>query len=373
VKPDEPEPFGDVQVDKVSVAPGVTLEEVAEATGAKPERIAELNPHVIGSRMPPIEQSTLPRTSWTVYVPRGSGAKVSAALPQGSTPRKLHTHRTRWGETLPAVASAYGTSVGFLEQLNDLLAHESPRPGTTIFVPLGRSAKSSAEVAKDLGMVAVVPDHDFGFSDRRRVFYEPIFGDTIEDDARACGVLPSEIRRWNHLDRRAQLQEGMRLQLFLPAGAKPDGVVLYEAADVTALTVESQPFFDHFVGGSGRTRLEITAAEGDSWTSLSKRYGLSLGMLERINHKNRRTSLAVGDKVVVYAKVAAPADVPPAPELAPEDASPADTTDGGGAEQAPENKPGSSAPAAPVGVTEATAARGPDIAGAAASASSTPG
>jgi membrane-bound lytic murein transglycosylase D len=121
------------------------------------------------------------------------------------------------------------------------------------------------------------------------------------------------MRRWNHLDRRAQLQEGMRLQLFLPAGENPGGVVLYEAADVTALTVESQPFFDHFVGGSGRTRLEITAAEGDSWTSLSKRYGLSLGMLERINHKNRRTSLAVGDKVVVYAKVAAPANVPPSP------------------------------------------------------------
>ena len=353
VKPDEPEPFGDVKVDKVSVAPGVTLDDVAEATGAKTEVIAELNPHVIGSRMPPIEQATLPRTSWTVYVPRGSGAKASESLPQGSKPRKLATHRTRWGESLAAVASTYGTSVGFLEQLNDLVAHESPRPGTTLFVPPGRTLKSSAAVAKDLGLFAVVPDQDFSFADRRRVFYEPVFGDTIEDVARACGVLPSELRRWNHLDRRANLQEGMRLQIYLPADAKPTDVILYEDADMAIMTAESEPFFDHFVGNSGRKRLEITAKEGDTWTGLGKRYGLSLGMLERINHKSRRSGLKVGDKVVVYAKAAL------LEQLAPEEQPPEEASGAGPEQGAPDGKPGSSAPARDDGPTRNTAERGP--------------
>ena len=44
------EPFGDTAVDKVAVAPGVTIEDVATATGSKAETIAALNPQLIGAR-----------------------------------------------------------------------------------------------------------------------------------------------------------------------------------------------------------------------------------------------------------------------------------------------------------------------------------
>jgi membrane-bound lytic murein transglycosylase D len=336
---DAPEPFGDVGVDPVSVAPGVTLDDVATAIGAKPESVAKLNPHVIGSRLPPLQQSTLPRTAWTVYVPKGSGAKAGEALPSNAPQAKLGTHQVRWGETLSSVAAAFGTSAGYLESLNDLYAAESPRPGTVIFVPPGRKPKAASDVAKKLSIMAVVPDQEFTYGDRRRVIYEAVYGDTIEDVARVCGVTASEVRRWNHLEARARLQDGMHLQLFIDRQAQPSDVVLFEEADVSVVTVGSEPFFDHFVGQSGRERVVVIAAEGDTWKKIGARYGLSLRELERINNKSRHSEIVAGQEVVVYVKRAAPApEAAPQPQPAP----PAETADA-----ATEPAEGETEPAAP--------------------------
>jgi membrane-bound lytic murein transglycosylase D len=315
VKLDAALPFGDVKADKVSVAPGVTLDEVATATGVERAVVATLNPQVIGSRLPPIEQSTLPRKSWTVYVPEGKGQSVSKDLPRVAGQRKLGTHRVRWGETLAHIALAYDSALTTLERLNDLEPSESPRPGTTVFVPSGRNAKTLTELAKGGAFApAVVPRQDFRYRDRRRVFYEAVFGDTVEDVARHCSVSPREVRRWNHLDARAALQEGMRLQLFIPKHARPQDVLLLEEEHVRVVRVESPQFFDHVLGADGRERIQVTVRDGDTWKSLSERYGLSQGMLERINHKSRRSKLEPGEKLIVYARRAgSPAPGPSAP------------------------------------------------------------
>lgn len=302
VAKDPPARFGDNDVDAVAVAPGVTLDEVAESIKVDPKKIAALNPHVIGSRFPPLQQSTLPRQAWTVYVPRGQGKKAAKELPGKTSAMKLSTHQVRWGETLPTLAASFGTSTGWLEALNDLHPRESPRPGTVVFVPKGRKAKSVADVAKKLSVVATVPKQRFTFKNRRRVFYEPVFGDTVEDVARVTGVTATEVRRWNHLGARARLQEGMRLQLFLPKDAKPTNVVLFEDDQVTVMMEGSASFYDHHLGRRGQKRIVITAKAGDTWKSLARRYGVKARNLERVNRRSRRSKLKVGDKVVVYVK-----------------------------------------------------------------------
>jgi membrane-bound lytic murein transglycosylase D len=302
VKRDSPSPFGDNKSDAVAVAPGVTLEDVADAVGGEPKKIAALNPHVIGSRFPPLQQSTLPRTSWTVYVPRGKGKKAAEELPKTARALNLGTHRVRWGETLSTMATAFGTSLGWLQALNDLHARESPRPGTVVFVPGGRTAKSAAEIAKKSSIVATVPRQSFSYKDRRRVFYEPVFGDSIEDVARVTGVSATEVRRWNQLGPRARLQEGMRLQLFLPKDAHPKDVLLFEDGQVEVLEVMSQAFFDHHLKPRGKKRIIHVAKAGDTLRKIAKRYGVKAWNLERINRRNRRSKLKAGDKVIVYVK-----------------------------------------------------------------------
>lgn len=311
VKLDEPAPFA-----PIAVGPGTTLKAIAEAAGAKPELIAELNPHLRGTRTPPLELSTESRTSWTVYVPRDKAARVKRNLEQGQeSARSWMTHRVRWGESIEHLAQLYGTSVGTIERLNDLPSGVSPRPTTVVFVPRkSRSTGHGQQAGERASLVAVVPDHDFQQGEHRRVFFRVIQGDTIHDVARECGVSPDQIVRWNHLDPRAALQDGMMLQLYLPDGKRPQDVVLFEQTDLDVLTVATERFFTHFEGKKGRQRLEVTIRKGDTWKKLSKRYGLSLGMLERINHRSRRSSLQPGETVIVYAPIPNPAAAARQPE-----------------------------------------------------------
>jgi membrane-bound lytic murein transglycosylase D len=161
------------------------------------------------------------------------------------------------------------------------------------------------------------------------VFYDVIFGDTVEDIARVTGAKVGDIRRWNHIAGRAKLQDGMRLQLFLPKAHHPPNVFVIEAPQLV-MTVESQEFHSHFVGQTGRARIEVTCRAGETWKSLSQRYDVSLGTLERINHKSRRSKLNEGDKVIVYARqrpavapagdpAATPAEIPAALDAPRED------------------------------------------------------
>jgi peptidoglycan lytic transglycosylase D len=299
---DAPQAFGDDGVDAVSVAPGVTLDDLADASGVDAAKIAALNPQLIRNRLPPTEHATLKQKSWTIYVPKGKGAKTAEEIPATGRTRKVATHTVRWGEPLEVLAAAFGTSKGYLQELNDLYPHESPRPGTVVLVPAGRTAKGATDVAGVTKPVAVVPQQPFGYAQRRRVFIEPVFGDTVEDIARVAEVTPVEIRRWNHLSSRAKLQERMLLQLFVAEDHHPTTALFYERENVELVTVESQRFFDHVVGSNGRARVEIVCAQGDTWRKLSKRFGISLGSLERINHRSRSSSLKAGDTVVVYAK-----------------------------------------------------------------------
>ncbi|MBW2523439.1 MAG: transglycosylase SLT domain-containing protein [Deltaproteobacteria bacterium] len=328
VKRDEPVPLA-----PVAVGPGTTLEAIAEAAGEKPEVIADLNPHLRGSRTPPLELSTAERKAWTVYVPADKADRVTRTLEQRhENARRWTTHRVRWGESVEQIARLYGTRVATIERINDLTQGQSPRPETVIFVPRRTGAPRPADGAERPAVVAVVPNHDFRHADRRRVFYQVIHGDRLTDVARITGTSTDQIARWNHLDDRAALQEGMLLQLFVPEGARWQDAVLLEEQEVHVLTAGTDAFFAHFEAKKGRRRLEVTIQPGDTWKKISKRYGLSLGMLERINHRSRRSELRPGETVVVYApEVKAPppetgaTDPPPNGPPSPNPLSPLDT------------------------------------------------
>src|SRR5690606_3600598 len=68
------------------------------------------------------------------------------------------------------------------------------------------------------------------------------------------------------------------------------------------LLAGSTAFIAHFEAEQGRQRIEVRAREGDTLASIGRRYGMSAGMMERINHFARHQQLAAGSPVVVYAK-----------------------------------------------------------------------
>lgn len=366
-----------VSFDRVSVGTGVSLKSIASAAGVPTGDIERLNPQLLSQRTPPVGPGeTGPASlgskrdaSWVVRVPVGMGPRAAKTIRETSSDRALLRHQIRWGETLDDVATARQTTKGELQSLNGLRKDEVLRPGTVLLVPApdGTGAAARAELGTEpvrTPPVVVVPAQAFSYPGRRRVFYRVVAGDTVRDLASGLGVIADELCRWNQLDATASLHEGMSLQLFVPQGDKRSDALLLEEKDARVLVAGSPEFFAHFEGQKGRERLEIAAKEGDTWRSLARRYGLSVGMLERINQKSRSSPLSPGDRVVVYvpsSKTRGRPDAPAAPE--PGDRPAAEAVDDVAIAAAPDeqapgaaSKPSEAEATAPAATTVAPAA-----------------
>ncbi|WP_437726434.1 transglycosylase SLT domain-containing protein [Sorangium sp. So ce861] len=310
-----------VTFDKIALGSGVSLQSVASAVGAGAPEIEALNPQLVAKRTPPLPVDAKEQARWEVRVPAGAGARAAKAMPKLlEREPKLERYLVRWGESLDDIATFRGTTRWTLQTLNGLRPGEPVRPGTLLFVPAAEGVgvaaaehllANGAPLSSEAKPVVVVPAQRFSYEGRRRVFYRVVAGDAIRDLAAVLSVTPDEICRWNTLSPGASLHEGMTLQLFVPRSQRYDGVFLLDEADARVLPVGSEEFFAHFEGLKGRKRIEIAVREGDTFSKLASRYGLSVGSLERINQRSRRSPLMPGDRLVVYVPTSRPDDPPP--------------------------------------------------------------
>ncbi|MGK3996183.1 transglycosylase SLT domain-containing protein [Sorangium sp. So ce1024] len=311
-----------VTFDKISLGSGVSLQSVATAVGSTTPEIEALNPQLVAKRTPPLPLDAKEQVRWEIRVPAGAGARAAKTMPKLlEREPKLERYLVRWGESLDDIATYRGTTRWTLQSLNGLRSGEPVRPGTLLFVPAAEGVgvaaaehllANGAPLSSEAKPVVVVPAQRFSYEGRRRVFYRVVAGDALRDLAAVLSVTPDEICRWNTLAPGASLHEGMTLQLFVPRSQRYDGVFLLDEADARVMEVGSEEFFAHFEGLKGRKRIEIAVREGDTFSKIASRYGLSVGSLERINQRSRRSVLMPGDRLIVYVPVSHPGDSPAA-------------------------------------------------------------
>lgn len=295
-----------ISFDTIQVPGGVPLATIAEHAGVTEVAIANLNPHYLGSYTPPAGDERAPRL-WTVHVPRGQAANVTRRMAEQRTPRRRPpSYRVRTGDTLASVAHRLRGAEDELAQLNQLDPGAPLIPGSRLLVPTAWATPSSGSalpLSEDDEGVVVVPARRFQYADRERVFYRILPGDDLPAVAAAFGVSPAELVLWNGLDPKANLQSDMVLSVFVRRGVRLDGVRhARERNTGKRLEAGSPSFVAHFEAEQGRQRLQILARDGDTLQSVGSRYGLSAGMMERINHRSRTERLREGTPVVVYAK-----------------------------------------------------------------------
>lgn len=296
-----------ISFDTIHVPGGVPLAEIALRANLPEQALASMNPQLL-SRLTPPASGDEPARLWPVHVPRGQGAALSEASQDWQRAAVGYgTYRVRLGDTLASVAERLRGTAEELAALNDLGNGSRLVPGSVLLVPpaFGVSAPGGGRLAprEDTESVVVLPPASFQYADRERVFYRLLPGDTLERVAMAFGVRPEEILLWNGLEERANLQSEMVLSVFVPKGAELGSVrVTRERNAGKRLDAGSPSFLAHFEAEQGRQRLSIAAREGDTLQVIGRRYGLSGGMMERINHRGRNERLAEGTPVIVYAK-----------------------------------------------------------------------
>jgi membrane-bound lytic murein transglycosylase D len=289
--------------DVVAVGPSVLLSEIARAVGATPADIEALNPQYLAARTPPAAPGAV-RGSYRVRVPEGSGKRWTPT--QVASDDGLEPYVVKAGETVERIARARGTSERELRERNRVSADEILAPGTVLLVP--RLIKTVEPDPTSEVEVVVVPVRSVDSPGKRRVFYRVVSGDTAAGVATAFRVSSQELADWNALDARARLEPGMTLQVFVGKDADLSKVLHVPEAHAKILVAGTPEFFDYFEGQNGKKRLVIAARDGDNLSTIGKRYGMTVGQMERVNRRGRSDQLAAGERIIVYterAKVAA--------------------------------------------------------------------
>ncbi|HEY4160264.1 MAG TPA: transglycosylase SLT domain-containing protein [Polyangiaceae bacterium] len=311
VPSDPPEAF-----DVVSVGPSVALDDVARAAGVELSALAAMNPEYLAGRTPPWLAGT-PKPSWRVHVPLGKGSACTALLARNaSSDDGFDTYSVKFGDTVEAVASAHGTSEARIRAINHVDPKEVLAAGTLLLLPRASTPASEAGVSE----VVVVPPRQFSYSDRSRIFYRVLPGDTLARVARVFSVALGDLSSWNALDDSARLQAGMVLQLFVDKSRAVTSAHYVAANDTRVLVAGTPDFYDYFEAQNGRKRLIVSAREGDTLGTLGHRYGMSLGSIERINRRSRNDQLNAEESVVVYVDKGHTPATSRKPELEPEPA-----------------------------------------------------
>jgi len=290
VESDAPESF-----DVVQVGPSVALADVARSAGVSEAEITALNPAYLAGRTPPATPGAS-KPSWRVHVPAGKGVQCTAALARiASDDDALQTYLTKFGETVESIANAHGVSEARLRAINHVEPKEQLAAGTVLLVP--RTPRAASAPPND--EVVVVPPREFAYAERSRLFYRVLTGDTLSRVANVFGVSVADIGLWNALDENARLQSGMALQLFVDKRKTPSARTI-NPSETRVLVAGSPEFYDYFEAQNGRKRVVVAARDNDTLATLGKRYGMTVGSMERINRRSRTDKLHAGESIVVY-------------------------------------------------------------------------
>lgn len=276
----------------VEVPRSVSLAELARDARVPEPQLRELNPALLRSRVPP----PVDGAPYVLHVPIGSGEAVRTALQRSSgAPTRAYT--VRLGEGIDEIAARFGLRGPQLLALNGLSTEESIATGVSILVP----DREPEAVRLDAPVIAVDPAamERPAPPDRTRVFVRLASTEDPGDAARALGVTRQDLVAWNGLDPAARLQSGMWIQAWIRGDAPPTARVWREG-EVELVERGSESFHNRAVEATGLVRQRVTVREGDTLSGVAQRYGTRVATLERINRRDRRASLRVGETLVVY-------------------------------------------------------------------------
>ena len=200
----------------------------------------------------------------SVMVPqRGDASEIAernernnASASVSNAVAKAKTHKVRRGETLYAIATKYGVSVGDLKASNNLGSRGTIRIGQTL--KIGNASITTASNSNEAK------------PEKRWVTYKVRKGETLGKIADAFDVSVSELRSWNPKAKRA-VKQGQSLKVYSD--------VEY-AADEDSRSVKAQK---GDMATKSKSKVTYRVKRGDTLSSIARKYGTTTSKLKSAN------------------------------------------------------------------------------------------
>ncbi len=274
-----PEIFG-IHVDrydpfkyKIATIPSPTdLRIVADLLNMDVNDLKEYNPQLRRLVTPPDVRM------YKIYLPSDISDEKLAELYTLPKQKRLKwvKHRVRRGDTLSKIARMYGSSISSIRDVNNIRNVRRLRIGQILIIPLSPIARKLRYYRQSKRYRL---NRDNTYTVRR--------GDNLWRISRAFGVDVEYLKKINGLKGRwrVYLKPGMKLKIPVDSGRKT-----FRKRRVKRYKPKT---------GNGY----YVVRRGDTLWSISRRYGISLRKLCKLNHISKHTKLRVGMRLRVNSKI----------------------------------------------------------------------
>ncbi|NOX89783.1 MAG: LysM peptidoglycan-binding domain-containing protein [Calditrichaeota bacterium] len=267
------------EVDSVIISESVDLNVIAKIVDTTYQFIREINPAVLRWVTPPGIKD------FVLYLPKGTKErfKIEYAKIPDHKKRSWVRHRIRSGETLSTIARKYRTSVSVIKSINKIRGNLI-RAGRYLLIPVPQNkahyyasikkttySRSRRTSKRKIAKITNVPG-------ARKVIYVVKPGDTIGEIAEKYNTRASYIRRWN----------GLRYGDFIYPKQK---LVIWARENFASAEKINRRQLDD-------SATYYTVKTGDTLWDISKKYGLSIEELKRLNNMHS-VRIRPGDRLKV--------------------------------------------------------------------------
>lgn len=241
------------------------LKTLAFVAGTDPASLRALNPDLRRGITPP-------GRVYQLKVPVGASAGFADRLAQVPADKRIAQleHRVRRGETLSSIGRRYGVSVAALRDANGMSRKSYLKVGQTLVIPSG-----GVDVAK-------LPDDEPVARGASRT-HKVKRGETLGSISRRYGVSVKNLQAWNGMGSSTRLVAGKTLRVSPPGSASAS-----RGKSASPATASSK---------GGKTTHTVKA--GETTSGIARRYGVNLDALLAVNRLTRRSTIKVGQRLVI--------------------------------------------------------------------------
>lgn len=270
-----------------TVGRGETLKTVARTYGLSTSQLADYNNM---SEKDKLRRGSKLRIPMSVMVPqRGDAGDVAENNITGSSTAQpavvkstAKTYKVKKGETLYSIAMKHGVSVGDLRAANKLSAKGTVRKGQILKISGGASAPAMAASTKSTETEVSAPEA----SEKRWVSYRVRKGDTMGKIADAFDVTVTDLGKWNPKSKKRGVKQGQTIKVYSDVDY---------AADDDSRSLKAQKGDN---ASKAKSKLTYRVKKGDTISSISRKYGVSVSQLKSAN-RIKGSTLKSGQRLTI--------------------------------------------------------------------------